>query len=78
MRENGGKRKEEGTPEKFPPILLMRKKLSLVTVHKSLYTAPAKQNYKNNQNQKLLQGIKWEENQKGNKMSENVKNQDGE
>ena len=51
------------------PILLMSKSFSfsLDTVHRSLYTAPAKQNYKKNQNQKLLQGIKWEENQKKDK-----------
>ena len=61
MRESGERRRKSGKYESFPPILLLSKKLSLVTVHRSLYTAPAKQNYKKNQNQKLLQGIKWEE-----------------
>ena len=40
--------------------------MSLLQWSKGLYTALAKQNYKKKkkQNQKLLQGIKWEENQK--------------
>ena len=66
MRENERKRrkKKSGGDESFRPILLMSKNFPLVTVHRSLYIAPAKQNYKKNQNQKLLQGIKWEENKK--------------
>ena len=54
MRESEGKRKGAGTAERFPPILLMSKSSPLFIVHRSLYTAPAKQNYKKNQNQKLL------------------------
>ena len=68
MRESEGKRKGVGTAKRFPLILLMIKSSPLVTVHRSLYTAPAKQNCKKNQNQKLLQGIKWEENQKKKKI----------
>ena len=65
-RENERKQRKKKSVEveSFQPILLMSKKFPLVTVHRSLYTAPAKQNYKKNQNQKLLQGIKWEENKK--------------
>ena len=71
MRESGGKRKEAGTA---PAYFINQKKLSLVTVHRCLYTAPAKQNYKKNQNQKLLQGIKWEKNHKKTK-SKNGQNE---
>ena len=48
-------------------------------MHRRLYTAPAKKNYKKNQNQKLIQGIKWEENQKCNKKkSKSNKSQESE
>ena len=40
-------------------------KVSLLQCTRSLYIAPAKAKLQKNQNQKLLQGIKWEENQKG-------------
>ena len=65
MKESEGKRKEVGTVERFPPNLLMSQKdIPRLQCSRSLYTAPTKQNYKKNQNQKLLQGIKWEENKK--------------
>ena len=59
--------------ESFPPILLLSKKLSVVTMHRILYTATTKQNYKKNQNQKLLQGTNLEENQKVTKWSQKGK-----
>ena len=65
--------RKSGKAENFPPILLLSEKLSLVTVHRSLYTAPTKQNYKKNQNQKLLQGTNLEENQKVAKRSKKGK-----
>ena len=67
------KRRKSGKAESFPPILLLSKKFPFVTVHRSLYTAPAKQNYKKNQNQKLLQGTILEENQKVTKRSKKGK-----
>ena len=70
MRESGGKRKEAGTA---PAYFINEQKLSLVTVHRCLYIAPAKKNYKKNQNQKLLQGIKWEENHKKTKIKNRQK-----
>ena len=72
MKESEGKRKEAGTAKRFPPNLLMSQKhIPRLQCNRSLYTALAKKNYKKNQNQKLLQGIKWEENQKkGNKIQQ--------
>ena len=64
MRESGEKKRKNGKAESFSPILLLSKSSRLVIVHRSLYTAPAKQNYKKNQYQKLLQGTNLEENQK--------------
>ena len=62
---------KSGRAESFPPNFLMSKKFFFwLQCSRSLYTALAKQNYKYNQNQKLLQGIKWEENKKCNKKSQ--------
>ena len=67
VRENERKCKMGGSS--CPTTLLMSKRCPLLQCSRSLYTAPAKQNYKKNQNQKLLQEIKREENQKGEQKS---------
>ena len=72
-RENERKGERAGKMKASCQFLLLSKKLSLVTVHMSLYNAPAKKNYKKNQNQKLLQGTNLEENQKVTKMSQKGK-----
>ena len=66
MKEKKRKWKEAGTVERFPPNFINGQK-----ERSPYYSAPGayilpqlKQNYKKNQNQKLLQGIKWEENKK--------------
>ena len=65
------KKEREELKASCPKVLLVSKKVSLLQCTKSLYTAPAKEKLqkKKNQNQKLLQGIKWEENQKGEQKS---------
>ena len=66
--------RKSGKAESFPPIFIIEQKnLALVTVHRRLYTSPSKQNYKKNQNQKLLQGTNLEENQKVIKRSQKGK-----
>ena len=62
MRETG---EREGRVESFPPKSFINGEDTFTLLVWGFYIAPAKKNYKKNQIQKLLQGIKWEENQKG-------------
>ena len=66
MKESEGKRKEarELKASRQKETFINGEHPFTVLVW-GFYIAPAKQNYKKNQNQKLLHGIKWEENQKG-------------
>ena len=71
------KRKKCGRDESFLPKRNFIKEGDPLTVlvwgfySQTLYKLPK------NQNQNLLQGIKWEEKEKGNKRSQNVKKQEG-
>ena len=66
MKESEGKRKEAGIAERLPPKKnFINGEDTFTVLVWGFSIAPAKQNYKKNQNQKLLRGIKWEENQKG-------------
>ena len=75
MREN--ERKEEtderaGRAESFLPKSFISEQKGLpIIVHQELIYCPSQRKItkKKNQNQKLLQGIKWEENQKGEQKS---------
>ena len=52
---------------------LLMEKITFYSASGAYILPPTKQNYKNNQNQKLLQGTKREENQKGTKKSQKSK-----
>ena len=67
MKESEGKRKEAGTAKRFLPNLLMSKSCLRYSAVGAYILPQPRKIYKKNQNQKLLQGIKWEENQKRNK-----------
>ena len=72
IRENGRKwekMEKSRKDESFPPILLLSKKLSLITVQEHIY-CPSQAKLQKKQHQKLLQGTNLEENQKGNKISQ--------
>ena len=65
MRESERNWKRAGRAESFPPKSFIYGEDPFTVLVWGFYIAPTKQNFKKNQNQKLLQGIKWEENQKG-------------
>ena len=67
MRETG---ERERRAESFPPKNFINEKKGLpITVHQELIYCPSQAKLQKKQNQKLLQGIKWEENQKGEQKS---------
>ena len=77
MRVSGGKRKEAGIVERFSPILLMSKScLWLQCI--GAYILPQPSKITKEPKSKAITRDKMEENQKGNKMSQNVKKQDDE
>ena len=53
--------------------LLLMEKITSYSASRAYILPPTKKNYKNNQNQNLLQGTKREENQKGTKEVKNQK-----
>ena len=79
MRESGGKRKEVGTAERFPPKKpLLIERLLLYCLSGAFIAKPPLQNTKKSQKQKLLQGTNWEETKKCNKKVKTSKNRKSE
>ena len=70
IRENGGSAKS------FMSILLIDGLMDFTDLDYILYTAQSKGSYKKNQNQKLLQGLKWEETKKMQQKGHRVKLQE--
>ena len=75
MRET---RERKGRAEIFPPKSFIKGEDTFTVLVWGFYITPAKKKYKKNQNQKIIQGIKWEENQKkGTKVNKSNRQQEG-